>query len=112
MTSGAEPVQDARSGDSAAPTDEPQQAATPAVATPVQVGERFAWRANVQALWDAQDQAAPRPKMPRWPIRPLLASMRRPLTTWIEPEPARPSMTRIPTASASPAAPNFVRHDS
>ena len=46
-----------RSGDSAAPADEPQEAAQPVVAAPVRLGERFAWCARVQALWDAQDQA-------------------------------------------------------
>ena len=57
VTSEDEPLQDARSGDSAAPAEEPQQPATPAVAAPVRLGERFAWCARVQALWDAQDQA-------------------------------------------------------
>ena len=57
VTSEDEPLQDARSGDSAAPADEPQEAAQPLVAAPVRLGERFAWCARVQALWDAQDQA-------------------------------------------------------
>ena len=57
VVSEEEPLQDARSGDSAAATDELQGAAQPAVVTPVRLGERFAWCARVQALWDAQDQA-------------------------------------------------------
>lgn len=52
-----EPTQGARSGASTAPADESPEAASPGVASPVQLGERFAWCAKVQALWDAQDQA-------------------------------------------------------
>lgn len=52
-----EPAQDGHARASATPAEEPQQAPAPAVAAPVQLGERFAWCANMQALWDAQDQA-------------------------------------------------------
>ena len=57
VTSEDEPAQDDDARASTTPAEEPQQAATPAVAAPVQLGERFAWCAKVQALWDAQDQA-------------------------------------------------------
>ena len=57
VTSEDEPLQDARYGDSAVPADQPQEAAQPVGAAPVRLGERFAWCARVQALWDAQDQA-------------------------------------------------------
>ena len=57
VTSEAEPAQDGHAGASTTPAKEPQQVAAPAVAAPVQLGERFGWCAKVQALWDAQDQA-------------------------------------------------------
>ena len=57
VTSEDEPAQDGHAQASPTSAEEPQQAATPAVAAPVQLGERFAWCAKVQALWDAQDQA-------------------------------------------------------
>ncbi len=57
VTSEAEPAQDGHAGASTTPAKEPQQVAKPAVAAPVQLGERFGWCAKVQALWDAQDQA-------------------------------------------------------
>ena len=52
-----EPTQDARTGASATAADEPPGAQQPAAAAPVRLGERFAWCAKVQALWDAQDEA-------------------------------------------------------
>ena len=57
VTSEDETLQDERSGASPTPADEPQEAAQPAVATPVRLGERFVWCARVQALWDGEDQA-------------------------------------------------------
>ena len=58
VTSEDERLQDAPSGTSeATPADEMQEAAQPAAATPVRLGERFGWCSGVQALWDAQDQA-------------------------------------------------------
>ena len=57
VTSEAESAQDGHAGASTTPAKEPQQVAAPAVAAPVQLGERFGWCAKVQALWDAQDQA-------------------------------------------------------
>ena len=57
MVSEDEPAQDGHARASTTPAEEPQQAPAPAVAAPVQLGERFAWCAKVQALWDAQNQA-------------------------------------------------------
>ena len=57
VTSEDEPAQNGHARASAAPAEESQQAPAPAVAAPVQLGERFSWCANVQALWDAQDRA-------------------------------------------------------
>ena len=57
VTSEDEPAQDGHAQASTTSAEEPQQAPAPAVAAPVQFGERFAWCAKVQALWDAQDQA-------------------------------------------------------
>ena len=57
VTSEDESTEGARSGASATPADDPRGAAQPAAATPARLGERFAWCAKVQALWDAQDEA-------------------------------------------------------
>lgn len=57
VTSDAEPLQEAASGASATPSDEPEAATQSVVTAPVQLGERFAWCPRVQALWDSQDEA-------------------------------------------------------
>ena len=56
-TSEDEPLQAEHSGASITPGDDPQEALQPDAAAPVRLGERFAWCARVQALWDGEDQA-------------------------------------------------------
>ena len=60
VTSEAEPQEDALAATSTSPRSEPEEAAVEQpVPEPVQarLGDRFAWCADVQAMWDAHDES-------------------------------------------------------